>query len=344
MNTKMQSQLNEYVKLEGKEELFNDVKLKAYFQDPKYSSTLHRLMLVLSCDTMKDFILHADKSNSGRVELNNLIMSVVAITGLKDSIAKEIISMICSSINISFNHELITAYDPLNNTTIPVENTLEPAIIQKKLNEAQTQQNEKKYDKAAEIYEELVKVGSRAAMYQLGKMYIDEYKNSHQEEGLIKFGKSEQLTKGVKLLELAASNGHTKARVELGNYYYFYDKHPESLKKAYSLYSSPGIPSTNQNVKDRLVRILNQEKTNLLVTILGGIWTAIIWVFLFVCGHSVHHDSVLIGWGLVFTIIPTLIYGVMCYSLVKYKYAYNKICMFAMMIIWFVYPLILAIN
>lgn len=342
MSYKLQSQLKEFVQKEGKQELLNEVKLLTCFGDSIKSTELHQLILVLSCDTIKDFIVNSDKY-SNRVELNNLIMSVVNATGLKNSVARDYVAMLCIVIGVSFNHEIITAYDPVNESFIQTSNTLEPTIERKKLDAARLQKDSGNNDKAAEIYEELVKAGSATAMYELGMIYLEEFK-AVSEKNTVLPNQSLQLKKGIKLLEIAAENGHVKARVELGNFYYFYDMRPDSLKSAFAYYSSPGIPSTDQNVKDRLIGILNQEKTNLLVTILGGIWTAIIWAFLFVCGHSVHHDSVLIGWGLVFTIIPTLIYGVMCYSLVKYKYAYNKICMFAMMIIWFVYPLILAIN
>lgn len=343
MSYKLQSQLKEFVKKEGKQELLNEVKLLTFFSDSIKSTELHQLILVLSCDTIKDFIVNSDKY-SNRVELNNLILSVINDTGLKNFVARDYVAMLCMVIGVSFNHELITAYDPVRESFIQTTNTLEPTIAQKKLDAARLQKDSGNKDKAAEIYEELVKVGSATAMYELGMIYLEEFKAVSNKKDTVLPSQSLQLKKGIKLLENAAENGNVKARVELGNYYYYYDMRPDALNNAFAYYSSPGIPSTDQSVKDRLIRILNQEKTNLLVTLLGGIWTVIIWFFLFVCGHSVHHNSILIGWGLVFTIIPTLIYGIMCYSLVKYKYAYIKICMFAMMIIWFVYPLILAIN
>lgn len=343
MSYKLQSQLKEFVKKEGKHELLNEVKLLNYLNDSIKNTELHQLILVLSCDTIKDFIVNSDKY-SNRVELNNLIMSVINSTGLKNSVARDYVAMLCVTIGVSFSHEIVTAYDPVNESFIQITNTLEPAIVRKKLDAAQQQKDSENIDKAAEIYEELVKAGSTTAMYELGMIYLSEFKNLSSEKSTVLLNQSLQLKKGIKLLEMAAENGNVKARVELGDFYYYYDKRPESLNKAFAFYSSPGIPSTDQNVKERLIGILNQEKTNLIVTILGGIWTVLVWFFLFVCGHSVHHNSIIIGWGLVFTIIPTLIYGVMCYAFIKYKYAYLKLCFFAMMIIWFIYPLILAIN
>lgn len=343
MNNKMQSQLKEFVNREGKDELLNEKKLIAFFSDNKLLTDLHRLLLVLSCDITKDFVLHAEK-NSNRVELNNLIMSVVRTTGLRTIIVRELIAMICYSIGVNFNYEIVTSYDPVQETFRPVLNTLEPQIVQKKLDAAQIQQNAKNYDKAAEIYEELVKSGSSDAMYQLGMMYLDEYKELSKEKTYIFQGKPEHLKKGIKLLEMAAENGHTKAREELGNYYFFYDKGPEGLKKAYALYSSPGIPSTNHNIKSRLVDIFNQEKTNFLVIVLGVFLTVLMWIFLFICGNSVHYNTVFIGWGIVLTIFPTLIYGLMCFAFYKFKYAYIKVCIWVMLLIWSIYPFILAIN
>ncbi len=341
MNSIMQSQLKEFVIREGKNELINEKKLTAFFSDNKIQTDLHRLLLVLSCDITKDFVLHTEK-NSTRVELNNLIMSVVRMTGLRTVVVRELIAMICYSIGVNYNYEIVTSYDPVQETFQPTLNTLEPQIIKKKLDAAQEQQNAKSYDKAAEIYEELVKAGSSVAMYQLGIMYIDEYKELSKGKTYIFQRQSEQLKRGIKLLEMAAENGHTKARIELGNYHYLYDKSPKGLKKAYALYSSPGIPSTNCKIKSRIVEIINQEKTNFFVTIFGGVLTILMWIFLIICGNSIHHNSFLFVWGIVLTILPTIIYGLLVFAFFKYKYVYIKSCVFAMLLIWLIYPFILA--
>lgn len=343
MNYTMQSLIKEYVNSEGKEELFNEEKLIAFLNNKGLPTELYRLLMVLSCDATKDFVLNSD-NNISRVEINNLIMSIIRSTGMKTVVAREIVAMICYSIGVNFNYEIVISYDPIKEAVYPVVNTLEPHIIHKKLDAAQVLQNAKQLDKASEIYEELVKAGSEIAMYRLGMIYINEYEDLCDDKSFVFQSKSEHLKKGIKLLEMAAENGHVKARVELGNYHYFDDKRPDGLKKAYAMYSSPGIPSTNQAIKDRLVDILNQEKTNFLVTILGGVLTILMWVFVFVCGGSVHYNQAMIGWGILFTALPTIIYGLMCYAFYKYKYAYIKVCIFAMMLIWSCYPLILAIN
>lgn len=343
MNHTLQLQLREFVNKEGKDELLNEEKLKSYIVDEKLQIDLRRFILVLSCESTKDYVLHAGK-NSNRVELNNLIMSVVRETGLRNVIVKENIATLCKLIGVNFNYEIVTSYDPVQETFQPTINTLDPHIIQSKLDAAQVQMNAKNYDKAAEIYEELVKVGSRSAMYSLGMMYIEQYDGLTKGKPFVFQQMPDQLKKGIKLLEMAAENGHIKARIELGNYHYSYDKGPEGLKKAYAYYSSPGIPSTNIKIKNRLVSIFNQEKTNFLVTILCGVLTVLMWIFLFVCGNSVHHHAVLIGWGGLLTVIPSLLYGLMVYVFCKYKYAYIKSCAFAMLLIWLIYPLILAIN
>ena len=343
MDYQLQSRLIEFVRAEGRSALNDEAKVNDYLKDKIPLVQLRRLLLVLSCDVTKDFIEKAE-GNIGRTEINNLIMTVVRNTGLKVWVTKDIIAALFDSIGISFDRNVFAEQDPVVESFQLTQDTIHPEEEKELLDQAGEYFKDGMITEASEIYEKLVKAGSSEAMYQLAIIYLNDREAIFGKKKNISDAQTAQVRRAMQLLQAAAEDGHTMARAELGNYHFEYDKGPEGLKKAFAYYSSPGIPSTDTTVRERLCAIYNQEKTNFILLIISGVLLISMWVFSIVCPAGIHTGSVLVGWGIAFSAIATLIYGFALFCFIRFKYIYLKFDVGVMSVLWLIYPLILAIN
>lgn len=331
--------LKNFISQFGKDALFDTDKLIEFFTYNKVAynkvnkKELYQLVLILKCGNISDFI-ERNETKITSVEINNIIIGCVRDTGLSRETVKTHLYDILFSLGIDCEYEKFfipsEASDDIEYTETSFIST---GHISNELSRADKFINNGVQDKAFEIYIKLAKSGSAAAMYNLGMCYFDGIGTEKSEE------------KGLKWIEAAAANGDARAKIKLGDYYYFNDNIVKrNFSKAYELYSGIGVLTVNPKIKNNIVNILNQKKINFIVLTLGAILTLIMWLFLFINPQSVHHGSILVGWGIPLTIVPSLIYGFACYLYKKLKYTNLKILITAMLVIWLIYPLILAIN
>lgn len=326
--------LKNYIAQFGKDALFDTDKLIEFLTDKKVNKKdLYQLVLILKCGNILDFV-ERNETKITSVEINNIIIGCVRDTELSRETVKKHLYNILYSLGIDCEYEKFFVPSEASEDIEYTETSfISTGHISNELSRADKFMNNGVQDKAFEIYIKLAKSGSAAAMYNLGMCYFDGIGTEKSEE------------KGLKWIEAAAANGDARAKIKLGDYYYFNDNIVKrNFSKAYELYSGIGVLTVNPKIKNNIVNILNQKKVNLIVLALGAVLTLIMWVFLFINTQSVHHGSTLVGWGIPLTIVPTLIYGFACYLYKKLKYNNLKILITGMLIIWAIYPLILAIN
>lgn len=326
--------LKKFISQFGKEALLDTNKLTEFFTNEKIDmKEFYQLILILKCGNVFDFI-ERNEAKITSIEINNIIIGCVRDTGLSTETVKKHLYNILFSLGIDCEYEkFFIPSDSLNNIEFAESSFISTEHTAGEISKADKLMSDGKQDKALEIYTKLAKSGSPTAMYNLGMCYFEGIGTNKSEE------------KGLKWIEAAAANGDARAKIKLGDYYYFNDNIlKRDFSKAYELYSGVGVLTVNPKVKNNIVNILNQKKVNLIVLVFGAILAIIMWVFLFANTQSVHHGSVLIGWGIPLTIIPTLLYGFACYLYKKLKYNNLKILITAMLIIWSIYPLMLAIN
>ncbi len=330
----MISLLKNYISQFGKDALFDSDKMIAFLAENNVNEkNIYQIVLITKCGNISDVIAR-NETKITSVEINNIIISCVRETELSRETVKKYLYDILISLGVDCEYEkFFVPSESSDNIEYTESSFISTRHIANELSRADALMNNGAQDKALEIYIKLAKSGSPAAMYNLGICYFDGIGTEKSEE------------KGLKWIEAAANNGDARAKIKLGDYYYFNDNIiNRNFSKAYELYSGIGVLTVNPKVKNNIVNILNQKKINLIVLVLGAVITLIMWIFLFVITQSIHHGSTLVGWGIPLTIIPTLIYGFACYLYKKLKYNNLKILIIGMIIIWSIYPLILAIN
>lgn len=323
-----------YISKYGKSELFDTSKLEEYLVSNNVSEKdVCQLILILKFGNLKDYVERSEGSITS-VELNNLIIGTERFTNLNRETVNKYLYDILISLGIDCEYEkFFVPLEASEDIEYTESSFISSGHLASELAKADRLMNNGAVDKALELYTKLAKSGSATAMYNLGMCYFDGIGTEKSEE------------KGLKWIEAAAANGDARAKIKLGDYYYFNDNIVNrNFSKAYELYSGIGVLTVNPKIKNNIVNILNQKKVNLIILALGAVLTLIMWVFLFVNTQSVHHGSTLVGWGIPLTILPTLIYGFACYLYKKLKYNNLKILITGMLIIWAIYPLILAIN
>lgn len=330
----MKHLLKNYVNSKGKDKLFSSNELKDYLISKKRTETeIMQYLLVINCGNLKEHF-QRNESNISSIEMNNIVIGTSQVTGLTKETVSKILEDVLYALNINYSLNKFCIPNEGNNDLIFNESSFVPyEIIERELHKADLYAEDGSYNKAIEIYQRIAKSGSPRAMYKLGMCYYD---------GI---GTEKSKEKGLAWLYAAAENGDPSARIKLGDYYYFNDDIlKRDFSKAYELYSGPGVLAVNPRIKKNIVSIINQKKTNFIVLVLGGFVTFLMWLLLFINPQSVHHGSILVGWGIPLTIVPTLIYGFACYLYKKLKYNNLKILITVMLMIWSIYPLILAIN
>lgn len=341
----MNQTLIEYVKLNGSDALFQTEQLRSFFSqrggEMKYAC---QLSLVLDCGDIRDIAARAEEKVSG-VALNTAIINTVRNTGLKQTVVQELFSDIFCALDIRFEDTTLRGFDTETGEEVTVETLLSPAEESIQIKKAQNLVSSGTPDavaSAVDIYNRLAAAGSAEAMYRLGLLKKAELENDLNRiyNKTLTAEESKKETETVRrLFAAAAANGVVEAKAELGDLYY--EEH--KLDKAYEYYSAPGVVSVKPDTKERIVSILNQRKTNVLVMILSGVMLIGMWAFLFAVPASVHHGAALYGLGIPLTAVATLIYAVQGVLLKLLRYQSLKALPFAMLLIWLIYPLVLAI-
>ena len=126
---------------------------------------------------------------------------------------------------------------------------------------------------------------------------------------------------------------------KLGDIYY----ERGNYDKAYEYYTAPGVVTVFPHTKEHVVNILNLRRANLIMIILGGLLTALLWMFLALNHVSAHNSFELLGLGIPVSVIATLIYASMLLVRFRFKYADLKPFLFAMAAVWAIFPLFAAI-
>lgn len=338
--------LNNYINEYGNNAIWDTEKLYEYLLqnkvDKKYT---YQLSLTINSGDIKD-IVDRSVNRISSVMLNTAIINTVKNTGLRQNVVQDVLSDIFTALHISYDRQTLFGFDTETGESIVVSKSLSPDNIEKKLRTAQkllSDNDESGISEAVNIYEELSKSGSAEAMYMLGMLKKRELigeTNRLYNRVLTAEEKSKEQKNIRCLFETAASNGFVKAKAELGDIYY----EERDYDKAYEYYSAPGVVTVKNDTKDRIVSILNQRISNVLAMILGGALLVCMWMFLFLNLKSVHNGNALFGWAIPINILASLIFGYMCVRIQKYRYRNSKIYVFVMLLVWLIYPLILAIN
>ncbi len=342
MNIALNNYINEY----GNDALWDTDKLSEYLLNAKVDKkTVCHYTLVIAFGDLQDIVSRSDKTIPS-VMLNTAIINTVRNTGLKQSVVQDAFSDVFAALHISYEGETLFGFNTENGTTFPIERQLAPDKVDRKLRIAKNNlknSDETSLSEAIQILNELAYSGNAEAMYLLGIVKRKELSNDLNRiynRVLTSEERKHELDMVQKLFESAAANGNAKAKAELGDIFY----EEEDYDKAYEYYSAPGVITVKSSTKERLVSILNQRIKNTWLMILGGVFLLCIWLFMFLNLKSVHNNTALFGWGIPINLIVSLAYGYMCYSIQKRRYHNHKFFIFVMMVLWSVYPLILAIN
>lgn len=350
--------LNNYIEEFGRNAIWETETLCEYLaQKGVDKKTIFHLSLVLNYGDIKEIVDRTEQKVSS-VMLNTVITNTVNNTGLKQYVVQSILSDIFSALNISYDGNTLFGFDTETGRHIPISGPVFPTDTEKLLSlakklmekskESDTAQTDQMSEilniaHAVQIYEELSKSGSPEAMYMLGVIKRQElgreFNRIHNRVLTAKERKHEQELIDH-LFRSAATNGFAEAKVELADMYY--DNF--EFDKAYEYYSAPGVVTVKPDSKNKIVAILNQRTQNVWLLVLGGVLLIGMWVFMILNPISIHAFSALFGWGIVINSIVSLIYAYMCFSIQKNRYKSHKLFIVVMLILWFIYPLILAIN
>lgn len=342
----MNTELNNYITEYGENSIWDVEKLCEHLSRNNVDEkTIHYYALVLQYGDLKDILSRTEQKISS-VMLNTAIINTVKNTGLRQSIVQDVLSDVFSALHVSYEGESLFGFNTENGTTFPIERQLSPDKTERKLRIAKN--NMKNADKtslaeAIRILNELAKSGNAEAMYLLGmikKRELDSELNRIYNRVLTAEERKQEIGLIQKLFECAAANGNANAKAELGDVFY----EQEDYDKAYEYYTAPGVISVKASTKERIISILNQRIKNTWLMILGGVLLLCIWIFMFLNLKSVHNNTTLFGWGIPINILVSLVYGYMCFSIQKRRYHNHKFFVFVMMVLWSIYPLILAIN
>lgn len=338
--------LNNYINENGEKAIWDVEKLCDYLSHNNVDfKTIYHYALVLRFGDLKDILSRTEQKVSS-VMLNTAIINTVNNTGIKQSIVQDVFSDVFAALHISYEGETLFGFNTENGTTFPIERQLSPNKVDRKLRIAKNNlqnSDETSLSEAIQILNELTYSGNAEAMYLLGTVKRRELNNELNRvynRVLTSEERKHELDIVQKLFECAAANGNPNAKAELGDIYF----EEEDYDKAYEYYSAPGVITVKSSTKERLVSILNQRIKNTWLMILGGILLVCIWLFMFLNLKSVHNNSALFGWGIPINLMVSLVYGYMCYSIQKRRYQNHKLFIFVMMVLWSIYPLILAIN
>ena len=338
--------LNNYIKEYGNNAIWDKEKLYEYLVNKEVDNkTILHLSLVLSYGNIKE-ILDRSEQKISSVMLNSAIVNTVNNTGLKQSVVQGVFSDVFTALHISYEGETLFGFNTETGEPVSISGSLSSADIEQKLLVAEKLMRsfeESGISEAVQIYEELSKSGSSEAMYMLGvikRRELDGELNKIYNRVLTAEEKKHEQELICHLFKCAAANGCAKAKAELGDIYY----EDCDYDTAYEYYSAPGVVTVKPNTKERIVAILNQRIQNVWLLVLGGVLLAGMWIFMILNLDSVHNFRALYGWGISINSIVSFVYVCMCYSIQKYRYKSHKMFIFIMLILWFVYPLILAIN
>ena len=342
----MNALLNEIVRECGKDALRDAGRLCGYLAekgaDEKYICTL---TLVLQYGNIREIT----ERTEGRIScaaLNTAIINTVRNTGLKQYVVQDMLFDILSAMGIGFDPETLRGFNTETGETTRIFMRISPADEKKALmlaSDDMSSNTAESVARAVNAYSELAKAGSSEAMYMLGVIKRRELlkdKSLLYGRVLTAQERRKELGEIRRLLTAAAANGNVKAKAELGDLLY----EENDFSAAYEYYSAPGVVTVKPDTKKRLVSILNQRASNVLLMILGGILLLGMWIFMFVNMRSLHRGSLMIGWGIPVNVAASLVYGFMCYRLQRSRYGDSKLFIVIMTALWMIYPLILAIN
>lgn len=331
--------LQNYYKIYGEKALYNYTELEEYLLNNNVElSVAHQIILVLSCGNVQA-TLERSSNTVTSVEINTMIVSCYQKSGLFPETIKTILFDILKSLSIeceydSFylpneNNNDIDSYDSLKITTTSFISHDE---IKRGLNEAYSL-HDSDPEEALRIYSTLAKCGSASAMLNIALFYYTGKGTEKNEE------------KAMKWFKAAAANGEPRANYYLGNYYY---NNPDIIKrdfkKAYEYYTAPGGYFVHKDSKEKVTTILNKKTTNTITLVLSGIALFLMWLFIILLHTSVHNAINVIGWGITFSVIASIVFGMMIYIFKITLYRDVKYFIPVISILWAIYLLILVIN
>lgn len=334
--------LKNYVAKNGKDAILDTTELSEYLLEHKNSPNyVYQLVLFIKAGNIKDYIGYEENSLNS-VSINNILIESQRSTGLTKDIIKALMFDILIACGYNCEYE---KYYESDSSIIgnPLENKTEFSINETAFVGYEETKSALKiaiadyemglYSQALEIFRRMAKSGNPTSMYYIGLSYS---------EGR---GTEQNKDEAYKWFYLAAKNGEPRAKVKVGDYYYNHDNPVKrDYKKAYENYSGLGVLSVEPKVKAKIVNILNQRKVNLFVLAASGAIVVLMWLFLIFVNTSVHHSTAMLGLGVPLTILSTVIFAVSFYYFFATKYNNIKLFTVVMLLVWFVYPLVLAIN
>ena len=335
----MSTVLNNYVATYGEKAIFDTNQLQSYMlQNSATNQLTYQTLLVIECSSLKDFVEKGENKLSS-VALNTLIINCVESTKLSYEAVRNVLFDILQAMHFSCNYENFylqeTPQPFYTHRSFPLQEAAFYSNREQSTLMAKATMLEKgeKYDEAYEIYYRLAKAGNSEAMYRIGLFYL---------KGL---GTETNSEKALMWFENSAKNGNPKANKYIGDYHYEQEEFwNRDFSKAYECYTSPGVIAYEPSVKERIIKIINQKKTNVITLVISGIAVLLMWVFMIICHTTIHNAINVIGWGIALDVLATGILGVSIFAYFTFTYRNIKYLLPALSIIWAIYPLILVIN
>lgn len=332
----MENAIKDFVSKNGVNLLSDTEQLKTFLIEKSVDSEdIEKLIYFLDNGNLLDYIARIEKSNISSAELNNIIVGSYKATGLQITLIKKLTSIVLSAMSVNYEYQTLECYDSDKEIFVEKETSfLSYDNIKDALGKAQMLRNFNKTDEAIKIYLTLANAGVSDAMYELGMCYLNEMDNSPNNTNYS--GYREQIAK--QWFGKAASLGNYKARILLGDNYYNQSIYPD-LQKALSMYSAPGVVTVKPTIKDKIINIINQGKSNIATLVISGIMLILMWLSLFFEPFN-HHMTM----GIIINIFTTIIYGGSIFYNCLFKYNMVKPIIFPMYLIWTVYPFIISFT
>lgn len=335
--------LNKYIKENGNNSINDIKKLSDYLLSNNQDSTyVYRLSLILDSGNFKRFI-DTNTKQLNSVNLNNIITNITENSGLKQKFVTEILYDVLTSLNISCDYNMLFGFDTEKENKIPIVNIIPKEEIKSKLEYADSLLNDNNFYEAVKIYSYLSKCGSDEAMYKLAmlkKYELSNEFNKFYQKVLLQTEVNKEKKIIIDLLETSSANGNIYAKAELGNLSYddfdFYT--------ALNYYTSPGVISASSNTKEKVINIINQRRSNAIFAILNGVSIVFMWLFLIFNTTTIDNNDFVLIWGIIITTLSTCIFSLICIFTKLFRYSEYKILSLIMLLIWSIYPLIIALN
>lgn len=335
----MKEYLKSYIQIFGSKALFDYEQLEGFLKEKQVpQAIIHQMILVLECSNLQGTLERIAQTASA-VEINNMIVVCYRNSGLHAELIRARLFEALEALNFDFSNT--TFYLPSDSSNevedesslrIASSVILPPDQLENELERAEAMLNDNPAEALAK-YIQLSKCGSSVAMYQVAMAYFEGRGTERDED------------KALRWFRAAAANGDPRANYYMGKYYYENSNIlKRNLKLAYEYYTAPGSYYVNDDAKKNVISIINKQKTNIITLTLAGLALLCMWIFTFLVHTSVHNGSNFLVLGIILTVIATVLFSGVVFVYVKTLYQDTKVFLPIIMVLWAIYPLLLAIN